>query len=54
MADIVHAKSPKISGTPSDTAHKALKTIPETALTTAEIEDKLITARISMLLHVPF
>jgi predicted metal-dependent peptidase len=54
MADIVHAKSPKISGTPNDTAHKALDNIPETTLSRGEIEDKLVTARISMLLHCPF
>ena len=52
--DVLKAKNPKISGTPSDTAHKTLAAIPETTLTKQEIEDQLITARISMLLHVPF
>ena len=52
--DTLEAKNPKISGTPSDTAHKALESIPETTKTTKEIEDRLIAARISMLLHCPF
>ena len=57
MADILHqaTKAPKISeGSPNDTAHKALAEIPETTKTTAEIEDRLIAARINMLLHCPF
>ena len=52
--DTLEAKQPKISGTPSDTAHKALDNIPESTKTNAEIEDRLIAARISMLLHCPF
>ena len=47
--DTLEVKAPKISGTPSDTAHKALDTIPESTKTNAEIEDRLIAARISML-----
>ena len=39
-------------GSPNDTAHKALANIPETTKTTAEIEDRLIAARINMLLHL--
>ncbi len=57
MTDILHqaTKAPKISeGSPNDTAHKALQDIPETTKTTAEIEDRLIAARINMLLHCPF
>lgn len=52
--DTLEAKQPKISGTPSDTAHKALDNIPETTKSKQEIEDRLIAARISMLLHAPF
>ena len=52
--DVLEAKNPKVTSKPSDTAHKALEAIPETTLTKAEIEDRLITARISMLLHCPF
>ena len=52
--DILETKQPKISGTPSDTAHKALAAIPETTKTKKEVEDRLIAARISMLLHCPF
>jgi predicted metal-dependent peptidase len=52
--DTLEAKQPKISGTPSDTAHKALEAIPESTKTQKEIEDRLIAARISMLLHCPF
>jgi|TARA_B110000908_G_scaffold154534_1_gene191933 predicted metal-dependent peptidase len=52
--DTLEVKAPKISGTPSDTAHKALDTIPESTKTNKEIEDRLIAARISMLLHCPF
>ena len=47
-------KSPKQSSNPKDTAHKALDTIPETTKTKQEIEDRLISARISMLLNCPF
>ena len=55
--NILHqaTKAPKISeGSPNDTAHKALANIPETTKTQAEIEDRLIAARINMLLHCPF
>ena len=52
--DTLEAKQDKVTGTPNDTAHKALQNIPETTKTTAEIEDRLIAARISMLLHCPF
>ena len=52
--DTLEAKQPKITGTPSDTAHKALSAIPESTKTNKEIEDRLIAARISMLLHCPF
>tara|TARA_B110000977_G_scaffold116595_1_gene150622 strand:- start:13608 stop:14927 length:1320 start_codon:yes stop_codon:yes gene_type:complete len=52
--DTLEVKAPKISGTPSDTAHKALGNIPESTKTNKEIEDRLIAARISMLLHCPF
>jgi predicted metal-dependent peptidase len=47
-------KNPKVSSSPNDTAHKALDTIPETTKTKQEIEDRLISARISMLLNCPF
>ena len=47
-------KNPKQSSNPKDTAHKALDTIPETTKTKQEIEDRLISARISMLLNCPF
>ena len=52
--DTLEAKQPKISGTPNDTAHKALENIPVSTKSQKEIEDRLIAARISMLLHCPF
>jgi len=52
--DTLEAKQPKVTGTPNDTAHKALDRIPETTLSQKEIEDRLISARISMLLQCPF
>jgi len=54
MADTLEAKQPKISGTPNDTAHKAIANIPESTLTTKEVEDRLISTRINMLLQCPF
>jgi len=52
--DTLEVKQPKISSDPKATAHKALDTIPETTLSKKEIEDRLISARISMLLNCPF
>ena len=43
-----------MKGLSNDTVSKALQNIPETTKTTAEIEDRLIAARINMLLHCPF
>ncbi len=52
--DTLEVKQPKMSSDPKATAHKALDTIPETTLSKKEIEDRLISARISMLLNCPF
>lgn len=45
---------PKATGTAKDTAHKAIAEWPKTTLSKKEIEDRLISARISMLLQCPF
>lgn len=47
-------KTPKATGTPADRATKTAIEFPETKLTSAEIEDKLIKARIEMLISAPF
>jgi predicted metal-dependent peptidase len=52
--DTLEVKGPKITGTPSDTAHKAIASIPESKLTDKEVEDRLISTRINMLLQCPF
>jgi predicted metal-dependent peptidase len=52
--DTLEVKQPKISSDPKATSHKALESIPPTTLSKKEIEDRLISARISMLLNCPF
>ena len=54
MTDILEAKQPKISSNPKDTAHKAIANIPESKLSDKEVEDRLISTRINMLLQCPF
>jgi len=53
MTDTIEAKT-KSKGNASDRAPKLSKEIPETTLTQAEIEDRLIKARIEMLISAPF
>ena len=50
MSDTKSAKTER----PQDRVAKALTEIPETSLTSEEIEDKLIKARIEMLISAPF
>jgi predicted metal-dependent peptidase len=52
--DTLEVKGPKITGTPSDTAHKAIASIPVSTLTDKEVTDRLISTRINMLLQCPF
>ena len=47
-------KTPKKQGNASDRASKTKVAIPETTLTSEQIEDKLIKARIEMLISAPF
>ena len=49
--DTLEVKGPKITGTPSDTAHKAIASIPVSTLTDKEVTDRLISTRINMLLQ---
>jgi len=53
MKDTLEA-TPKATGTAADRASKTKVEIPETTLTSVEIEDKLIKARIEMLISAPF
>lgn len=50
MSDTKQAKAEQ----PKDRVAEALYEIPETSLTSTEIEDKLIKARIEMLISAPF
>ena len=47
-------KTPKATGTAKDRASKTLVDIPETTLSDEEVRDKLIKARIEMLMSAPF
>ena len=53
MTDILD-KTPKAKGNASDRSSKTLVDIPETTLSDEEILDKLIKARIEMLMSAPF
>ena len=53
MTDILD-KKPKAKGNASDRSSKTLIDIPETTLSDEEVLDKLIKARIEMLMSAPF